>query len=182
MNHRLSFRIRLSNSRRLATDKRGVAVVEFGLIVIPLIAIILAVVQMCVTLFIQQTLETATEKAARLIMTGQNREANTSRANFKTLVCSKLPSLVPCSDVMVDVAAYSTVSAVDTATPTITYQNGTPNNSWSYDPGEDGEIVRLRVLYLAPSAYGPLNFTLANQPNGKRLMLATMIFKNETTS
>ncbi|MFD1107576.1 TadE/TadG family type IV pilus assembly protein [Sphingobium olei] len=166
----------------LKSDHRGAALVEFGFIVIPLIAIVLAIVQVSITLFTQQTLETATEKSARLVMTGQNRAGNTTQAQFKTVVCGKLPSFVKCSDVMVDIAAFPTMAAADTSTPTITYNNGVPSNSWSYDPGDDGEVVRLRIMYLASSAAGPLNFTVANQPNGKRLMIATLIFKNETTS
>jgi Flp pilus assembly protein TadG len=166
----------------LRSDRRGATLVEFGFIVIPLIAIVLAVVQVAITLFTQQTLETATEKTARLVMTGKNRADNTTQAAFKTLVCGKLPSFVNCTDVMVDVAAFPTVAAADTSNPTITYSNGVPSNSWSYNPGGDGEIVRLRIMYLASSAAGPLNFTVANQPNGKRLMIATLIFKNETTS
>lgn len=165
----------------LKRDSRGATIVEFGFVIIPLIATILAAVQTCIMLFSQQTMETASEKVSRLVMTGQAQAANMSQTAFKTLVCSKLPSFIPCSSVMIDVTAYSAISLVPTQNPVLTYSNGQVSNSWNYDLGEEGEVVRMRIMYLAPSAFGPLGFTLANQPNGKRLMVSTSVFRNESS-
>lgn len=168
--------------RRLRRDDRGVTIVEFGLVAIPLFAIIVAVVQLSITLMTQQILETATEKAARRVMTGQNRSDKVTASAFKDQICKQIPALVPCASLMVDVASYPSLASVNTSNPAITYSKGQPSNKWSYDTGSDGSVVRLRLIYLAPSSFGPLDFTLADQPDGKRLMIATSIFKNESSS
>jgi Flp pilus assembly pilin Flp len=180
---RLRHRLRKTLMRLalLKRDSRGVTIVEFGFVAIPLVATILAAIQTTIMLFTQQALETTSEKVARQIMTGQAQAAKMNQTQFKAEVCKKLPSLIPCSAVMVDVAAYSAVSMVGTANPTLTYSGNNVTNSWDYDLGEEGEIVRLRIMYLAPSAFGPLGFTLADQKNGKRLLVSTSVFRNESS-
>ncbi len=165
---------------RLGRDRRGATLVEFGLVVIPFLALILAVVQTCITLFTQQAMDTATEKVARLVMTGQARASAMSRSAFKTAVCERLPDYMDCGSVMVDLTAYSAISEADVSPPVLTFAQGKPTNNWSYDLGEGGEVVRVRIMYLAPSVMGPLGFTLANQPNGKRLLISSAIFRNES--
>ncbi|NIJ16458.1 TadE/TadG family type IV pilus assembly protein [Sphingobium vermicomposti] len=166
---------------QLAQDVRGAAIIEFAFVAAPLIALILAVFQTSISLFTQQTLETAAEKVGRVVMTGQASSANMTATQFKNLTCSKLPSFMPCSSVMIDVNAFTSISSISTSKPNITYDNsGNVSNSWKFDLGDQGDIVIMRIMYLSPSAYGPLGFTLANQPNGKRLMVSTLVFKNES--
>lgn len=166
----------------LAKDVQGATIIEFAFVAAPLIALIMAVFQTSITLFTQQALETATEKVGRVVMTGQASSAKMTAADFKKLTCGKLPSFMPCSAVMIDVNALDSISSIDTKKPTISYdKNGNVSNNWTFDPGEQGQIVIMRIMYLSPSTYGPLGFTLANQPNGRRLIVSTLVFKNEST-
>lgn len=165
----------------LAKNVRGAAIIEFAFVAAPLIALILAVFQTSITLFTQQTLETAAEKVGRVIMTGQASSAKMTATTFKNLVCSKLPSFMPCSAVMIDVNAFASISSISTSKPNISYDNkGAVSNKWNFNLGDPGQVVIMRVMYLSPSTYGPLGFTLANQPDGKRLMVSTLVFKNES--
>lgn len=162
-------------------DSRGAVIVEFGFVIVPLIATILAAIQTSILLFSQQAMETASEKIARLVMTGQAQGANMTQNSFKALVCETLPSFMPCSSVMVDVTAYLDISLVDTQTPALTYNRGQVSNSWNYKLGGQGEIVRMRIMYLAPTVFGPLGSSLSNQPDGKRLLISTSVFRNESS-
>jgi Flp pilus assembly protein TadG len=167
--------------RNIRGDSRGAVIVEFGFVIVPLIATILVAIQTSILLFSQQAMETASEKIARLVMTGQAQGANMTQSGFKTLVCNTLPSFMPCSAVMVDITAYSDISLVDTQNPSLTYTNGQVSNSWNYKLGGQKEIVRMRIMYLTPTIFGPLDSSLANQPDGKRLLISTSVFRNESS-
>jgi hypothetical protein len=122
----------------------------------------------------------ATEKSARTVLTGSAQSASTTQSQFLAAVCAKLPSLLKCSNLMVDAQVYSSFSGSNTSTPTITYNaNGTVSNQWNYNIGGANDIVVLRVMYLLPVIGVPLGLTLANTSYGNRLLMATAVFKNE---
>ena len=81
---------------------------------------------------------------------------------------------------MVDVESYPSFSVVSTTSPTITYNgSGNVTNSWSYSPGNPGDIVIVRIMYEWPIYGGPLGVILRNQSNGTRLLMGTTVLKNE---
>jgi hypothetical protein len=81
---------------------------------------------------------------------------------------------------MVDVESAGSYSALNTATPTLTYDgSGNVTNAWVYNPGGPGDIVIMRVMYNWPVIGGPLAWGLSNQPGDQRLLIATTVFKNE---
>jgi len=71
-------------------------------------------------------------------------------------------------------------SSANTATPTLTFDgSGNVTNSWQYNPGDSGDIVVLRVMYVWPVVLGPLGFNLSNLSNGNRLLMSSAAFQNE---
>ena len=123
----------------------------------------------------------ATEKSARLVLTGTEQGASATQQQFLATVCSKLPSILNnCANLMVDAQVYTSFSGANTTVPTITYnQNGSVSNTWQYNIGGANDIVVLRVMYLLPVVAGPLGFNIGNQSSGSRLLMATAVFKNE---
>jgi Flp pilus assembly protein TadG len=172
-----------SSLRYFASDARATTAVEFAMVAAPFIACLIAILQTGLVYLSNSALETATEKAGRMILTGTAQltaPTAMTQAQFVAAACTKLPSLLKCANLMVDVMTYTSFSAGNTATPTLTYNpDGTVSNVWNYTPGSPGDIVVLRLLYLMPVVGGPLNFALSNQPGGKRLLMATAVFKNE---
>lgn len=166
--------------RAFARDDSGVTAVEYGMIGLPFLAIIFATIQTAIVLMAEQELETATEQAARLVLTGQVVNNSLTQAQFNTTVCNQLTALFNCNNLMVNMQTASSFSAVSTAPPTLTFNaNGQVSNSWSFQPGTAGSIVVLQVMYQWPVVGGLLGFNLANMSNGNRLMMATAVFKNE---
>src|SRR5256885_1517443 len=55
---------------RLLRDARGATIVEFAIVAVPFVALMLAVAVTSLAYFVQETLETAVERAARGIVTG----------------------------------------------------------------------------------------------------------------
>lgn len=166
--------------RAWVRDVRGVTIIEFAFVAGPLIALILATLQISLTFFAQQNLETAAEKAVRSLVTGEAQAAGTTQAQFKTLVCSKLPAFMKCSRLMVDVQSASNFSTVDTGMPTISFDsNGNPTNSWLYQPGVSGQITVARIMYIWDVQTAPLGFDLSTMSGKKRLLMSVSVFKTE---
>ena len=96
---------------RLWRARRGVTAVEFGFVCVPLIGIMIATMQVATTYFSQQALETAAEKGARLLLTGQAQNAGMSAAAFKSAVCGALPTYMTCDNLLIDVDVADDFSA-----------------------------------------------------------------------
>lgn len=179
----MSIKLRPPAARTVATlrrDRRGAALVEFAIIVGPFLALIIAILQTSLTYFAQQNLETTAEKSVRQLLTGSAQKSGMTKPQFQTLVCSKLPAFMSCSNVIVDVQAASNFSSANTGTPTLTYDaDGNVNNSWVYQPGVPGQITVARIMYVWDVSKGPLGFDLSTMSNGKRLLIATSVFQTE---
>src|SRR5688572_28492747 len=89
--------------RSILRDRRGGVIVEFAAVAAPFFALIIANLVTALAMFSQQVLDTTTEKMSRRLMTGQEQQAGTTKAAFKTAVCSDLPTLMICDRVMVNV-------------------------------------------------------------------------------
>lgn len=167
-------------------DSKGATAVEFALIGTPFLALIVALVQTFLLFFAQSLLENAVRKSARQILTGQVQSADASMtqaagiAAFHNTVCNNAAVLFTCSGLMVDVQVANNWSSANTGMPALTYDsNGNVNNTWQFNPGNAGDIVVVRVIYLWPVFFGPIAFNLANQPNGTREIMASAAFQNE---
>ncbi|WP_255607962.1 TadE/TadG family type IV pilus assembly protein [Methylosinus sp. Sm6] len=167
----------------MATCRRGVAAVEFAFIALPLLALLVAIVQIGIVFLAQDELETATEKAARTLLTGHVQQNSSTRDEFIATVCANLPALFECSGVMVDLRTANAFSSLDTSTPVLTFdRTGNVTNNWLFETGGAGAIMVLRVIYQFPVVNGPLRFHLANLPGGKRLLASVAVFKVEPYS
>jgi Flp pilus assembly protein TadG len=175
-----SWRKRLAIAAGFARREDGAAALEFAIVAAPFIALILATVQTALAFFAGQVLESAVTDSSRSILTGTAQNANMSQSDFANVVCSKVQALFTCNKLMIDVRTANSFAAANTAMPTLTFDGtGKVTNSWSYQPGNPGDIVVMRVLYQWPVFLGPLSLGLANESNGNLLLMATAAFKNE---
>jgi Flp pilus assembly protein TadG len=168
-------------AKALARDRRGATIIEFAIVAAPFIALMLATLQTSLVFFAQQALETAAEETARDLVTGKAQQSDWVLQDFQKDACSHLYSFMQCPNLMVDVQRADSLAAIDTATPTITYnQDGTIDQSkWQFNPGQPGDIVVMRMMYVLPVISGPLGFDLSNMQAGKRLLVATSVFRSE---
>jgi Flp pilus assembly protein TadG len=165
---------------RFTTCRSGLAAVEFGFVAIPLFAVLIAIIQIAIVFLAQNELETAVEKAARSLLTGQVQQSGLKQDQFQKTVCANLPALFTCTGVMVDLQTAGSFASANTSTPTLTYDSkGKVTNSWQFQTGGSDTIMVLRVIYQFPVIPGPLSFNLANLPNGTRLLMASAVFQVE---
>jgi Flp pilus assembly protein TadG len=160
--------------------QKGAAAVEFALVALPLFALVFAILNTGIFFLASQQLESAVEQSGRKVLTGQVQNQALSQTQFAALVCQQIYALFNCNNLMVDMQTASSFSTANTAAPTLTYNaSGQVTNNWSYNYGQAGDIVVLRVMYQWPVLTNIMGFNLANLSNGSHLMMATSVFKNE---
>jgi len=160
-----------------AAATRAATAVEFALVAAPFIALLVAILQIGVVLVAQQVLQTATNQAARLIMTGQVQAQNMSAAQFQQQVCAHATSLFSCSQIYVSVQTYS---SFDGLTLTYPVQNGqfvAADMQWN--PGGPGDVVVAQTYYAWPVFLAPLGFNLGNLNGNQLLLVGTAAFRVE---
>jgi Flp pilus assembly protein TadG len=179
--------------RGFVRAEKGAAAVEFAIISIPLLALLLATFQTAVVLFAAQLLESATESAARQIMTGQAQTSNLTQAQFRNLICpsssggttpaNALPKLIDCTKLIIDVRVASNFSSTDTSKNVFT----TPSQA-QFSPGGPDTINVVRVMYQLPSYLsiaggggGSNIFGVTGGPTSN-VILATAVFQTEPYS
>jgi Flp pilus assembly protein TadG len=171
--------------------EQGVAALEFSIISVPLIALVLGTFQTAVVIFAAQALESATETAARQIMTGQAQGSKLTVSQFRDLICpptsgptkpgNALPALINCSKLIIDVRVASNFSSTDTSKNVFT----TPSQA-QFTPGGPGTINVVRVLYQLPSYLSILGgstniFGVSGGPM-TNVIMATAVFQTEPYS
>jgi Flp pilus assembly protein TadG len=173
-------RKRLAAPTGFAQRQDGAAALEFAIVAAPFIALLLASLQTALAFFAGQVLETAVVDSSRQILTGSAQNAGMTQSGFADAVCAKVETLFDCSKLMIDVKTVTSFGAANTAPPTLTVNGqGNVTNSWSWQPGNPGDVVVMRVMYQWPVVLGPLGLSLSNESNGKLLLMATATFKNE---
>jgi Flp pilus assembly protein TadG len=161
-----------------ATRQDAGPAVEFALVAPVFIVVIYATVQVAIIFICNAYLETATEVAAREVLT--NHDTSLSLKDFKTAVCNKMPFLFNCSSVMVGLQPATQSCSINTAAPAFN-ADGTLKVSLPYQQPTSGQIGVLQVLYQWPIIGMPLGVNFANLGNGTYLMMSTQVFMVEQT-
>jgi Flp pilus assembly protein TadG len=179
---RALFDMRRTRWRRLtlrgfAGEEDGTAAIEFGLVAMPFLALVFAIIETALVFFANQVLESAAADSARLIMTGQAQTQGLNQDTFKQKVCSRIYGLFDCnSGVYVDVQKFSKFADANLSTP-LDANGNLDTSSFKYSPGGPGDIVVVRLMYQWPMFVSMLG--LSNMSNNNRLMIATAAFRNE---
>lgn len=158
---------------------RGSAVVEFAIVAPVLLALIIATLQTSILFFVQQTLESTVEMSARTLATGLAQTTGMTGPTFRTEVCKALPPFLRCDALVVDVRTIDGFAQARTGLPNLVDEAGNPIDRGAFLPGDAGSIVVMRVVYPFPVIPGPLGFSLSNMGGGKRLLIATSVFRTE---
>jgi Flp pilus assembly protein TadG len=166
--------------KRLRDDKSGAVMLEFAFVVIPFIALILASLYTSLIYFSTQALETAVQTSARTMITGNAQLGGMSQSAFKAQVCTKIPSYMQCSKLYVDVRRSTSFASLNMSAPSVTVDaNGNVTNSGAYETIGKSEMGMVRFAYVWEAGSGPLGLDLSTMSNGKRLLVATSVFRAE---
>jgi Flp pilus assembly protein TadG len=171
---------------RFARAERGATAVEFGLISLPLLALVFGVIELALVFLVTTTLDTATQAASRQIRTGVFQTgAAPSRINFKALVCQNMTWLQSqcATGLWLDVqtfASYATLAGAPPV-PISTLDPNSPTANPCFQPGQPGDMVLVRTYYQWDLMTPLLSTAFQNMGSGsgKRLISSTTAFRNE---
>jgi Flp pilus assembly protein TadG len=167
--------------RRFGRARDGATGVEFALIAPFYLATLLAIMQVAVFLYAQQTLQNAAMQAARFFMTGQAQNGSWNAGTVRNTVCPEIQALFTCSNVIVIVQSYGSFAAANTSTPAL-YSGGQPITTFAFDPGTPGEVMVVQLVYKWSVVSGPLGFVLSNLPNSASEVMGMSAFRVEPYS
>jgi len=173
----------LRHTRRVLRFYRaegGATAVEFALIGPAFIATLLAVLQVCVFLFAQMVIQNAAVEAGRYFLTGQAQSNNWTASNIITNVCTNtnVSLLFNCSNMYVVVQNYAAFASASTSAPAM-YNGTTPITTYAFDPGIQGEVMVVQLIYAWPVITGPLGFNISNLPNNQIQLMGVSAFRVE---
>jgi len=163
--------------RRFARQERGATAIEFGMVAMPFLALTFAILETALIFFAGQTLESAVQNSARLILTGQAQTGGYTASYFHdSVVCPNSAAFFDCSKIYVDVKSYTSFSAIS-QTPPVTNGQFDPTKI-GYSLAGPGCIQVVTVYYVWPVYVSLLSDNLSNLGSG-RLLSASAVFKNE---
>lgn len=184
----------LSNARKLTAFRRsqsGATAVEFGLLALPFLFLMFAILEIAMVFWSTQVLETAVANASRQIYTGQfqgasgnqNKTAAELRANFKTALCANVTALFNCNNVSVDIRNVSDQDGFASAAPP-SVTSRTPDGATIFDTGTfTYQTVSAKKIALITAAMEypvivPM-LKVGGLSNGNRIIMATAAFRTE---
>lgn len=168
--------------RLFRRNREGSAAVEFAMVAPLFFALLFAMMEYALMFFAAQVLETATQDTARLILTGQVQTANFDKVKFKETFCGHIVALFDCKNgVSIDVKAYKSFAEItqNELRPPIDKDTRQFVDPMRYEPGEQNDIVLVRVYYPWQFYVLNLGFDVTNLAGGKRLLMASFAFRNE---
>ncbi len=173
------FGLRLVN--RFGKSEDGVAALEFGMVVMPFLMLLFAILETSVGFFASQVFETAVDRASRQIRTGQITSKKISISNVRKLISNATYSLMSEHKVKLDVKTMAVFPAAPLVTPR-DENNDLDYSKMGYNTGGAGSIVIVRAYYEWPVFLDYLWQSSTSLSRGSRLFVATMAFKNEPFS
>jgi Flp pilus assembly protein TadG len=168
----------LAAARRLVRHQEGAAAVEFGLVALPFLALVFAIMETAMVFFAGQALESIAADSARLVMTGQAQMKGYTAEKFKEDVCARVHGLFQCGGGLfhIDVRKYDSFGSVNNNKP---IEDKVVKDDFVYQPGDPGDIVVVRLMYQWPVYVSLLGLNLSDLANNRRLLVSTVAFRNE---
>jgi len=165
-------------ARNLLRATEGSAAVEFGMVALPFVLMMYAILELGIVFVTDSVLENATIETGRLVRTGQASAQSMTAATFKTSLCGRM------SIFSADCASRATVDVrvipqFDTTPPDPMAGGTFDNGAVTYSNGAPGDLVLVRVWYRQPLLTTFLAQGLSRMNDGAAMLTATTAFRNE---
>ncbi len=164
---------------RFKKSEDGVAAIEFGMLALPFLMLIFAILETAVGFFAAQVFESGVDTVGRRIRTGQIKSNTVTIGQVRSEICSKTLGLFACNDIKLDIRSYPNFPGAPLTTPTDASGN-LDSSAFTYNTGVAGSIIIVRAYYEWPIFLDYLWQNVSTgKSNGKRLLVATTAFQNE---
>jgi Flp pilus assembly protein TadG len=169
-----------SLARRFSNERKGSVAIEFGILAIPFIALIFAILESCLSFATQQLIANAADRISRDVRTGRLRAADLSGVKLHNLVCNGIRLMAPagCPDLIIDLNNYPSFADVPVRVP-FTAGGDINTTGFAINPGGPSTVNHLRVYYRWPVMTDFMRQSMSNMPGGKTLLLSSATWRNE---
>jgi len=172
--------------RRFVRNSDGTTAIEFGILAVPFLLTLFAILETGVSMALQQMLVNATDNVARQIRTGEIKTV--TQPQLQTMICQRIQTLVAtgCPGLRVDLRTYASYQAAANQQVFIL-----PNNVALEMNGASGAALRaqiggsnsrqtLRAFYFLPLMARILDTAMSSTNNNGTIVLsASQTWKNE---
>jgi len=172
--------------KRFAAAPDGAAAVEFAMVVGPFLFMIFAVLELALVSLLSSSLETASERAARQIRTGQVQLAGQGAAAFKTALCDGMTWLAHdcATSLKVDVRKFDQFVDSNIENPIKDCPPPAKGKCFDdsvllFDHGGPTDVVVVRTYYTWPLLTPFMSRALARLNNNVAVITSTQTFRNE---
>lgn len=161
--------------------KDGSTAVEFALVAIPFFWMLIGMVELSLYFTTSSLLADSANVGARVIRTGQIEDmAGDPIDNFRDIVCNRAAVFIPCEDIQVQVAVMANQNFGDVANHNAAFDgDGNLADNGTYEQGGQNDVIMVRLAYRYPFYTPFIGPVLANGPDNTRLILNTIVVKNE---
>ena len=176
---------------RLLGDASGATAIEFGLVALPFLALLAAIIQVALVIWAQQNLDFVFQKTARTLFTGQFQESHDQTAAAAALLsalessmcgsgATATPAIFSCSNVKIDISLGTNfASSTPTAPIDPSTRDWAANFGTHYACVAPGSILIATAAVKFPLFFGGLNAVFANFADGSKLLESTAVFRTE---
>jgi Flp pilus assembly protein TadG len=163
---------------KLGRDQRGAAAVEFALLIAPLLFMLMGIMEVSMQYFVSGALDAAVQRTARLVRTGQAQTHQMTIADLKDEMCADILDLFDCSSnsyILVDTV--NNLTAPAHALPV--KADGDFISSTTFELGSGHSYVVVRGYFQFSPLFNVFGALSPGLSNGKRLLIASALFRNE---
>lgn len=173
---------RFDRLRRFGGDRRGATAVEFAFLAFPFFAILLVVFQAGLLVVAQQTLDAATDRANRVLFTGEFQTGASETAakdRLKAVMCAG-SNLIDCTELRIEVTASATFGS-----RVVNQPYDAVGHRWNPDFGSvfqcpgGSQVVTIQAAVPVPMYTSLLSASARTMPGGRQLITSTAVFRSE---
>jgi len=160
----------------------GTAAIEFAIIAPVFLALMFSIFEVGWFHFVNSTVNIATTQSARIVRTGQVQLGGTSEQEYFQSVCNVVDIFGECDTTLtVDVTTFADFAALamDTSDATCRDAPQAEIDNIPYNPGNENEIVRVRICVLYKTINPAIGVNLSETGSSIRRVSSTLIFRNE---
>jgi Flp pilus assembly protein TadG len=157
-----------------AKARDAITTVEVGLLALPFLTIMFAIIETGYMFFLAILLEGATADAARQIRTGLVQESGSPLAKFQQILCDRMFNVIQCPQgIVIDARNYSRFE--DAVLPVMAANQA----GAMFAAGNPGDVIVVRVAFSWHFITPFLDQLLAQADGGQRTFISSAAFRNE---
>jgi Flp pilus assembly protein TadG len=167
---------------RFGCARRGSATIEFSLVAVPFFLMTFGLAEISMIGFAQTTLDGAVNDTARAIRTGQAQMGGVGAAQMKDELCDRMLRIlaVNCDEnLYLDVRTFNSFVAANSDALNPIDDGEFDESGFGYQPGQPSSIVVVRAYYRWHIMTPMFEPVFQNINGGERVLISTMMFRNE---